>query len=70
MTGELTLTGRILPVGGIRGKMLAARRAGVKTVVFLEKNRVDLDDLGADIRADLEVVLTSSGEEVVNLVLR
>jgi ATP-dependent Lon protease len=70
MTGELTLTGRILPVAGIREKLLAARRAGVKTVVFPEKNRVDLDDLSADIRADIEVVLTSSVEEVVDLVLR
>ncbi|MGW8209517.1 MAG: S16 family serine protease, partial [Syntrophobacteria bacterium] len=69
MTGELTLTGRILPVAGIREKLLAARRAGVKTVVFPEKNRVDLDDLGADIRADIEVILTSSVEEVVDLVL-
>jgi len=70
MTGELTLTGRILPVAGIREKLLAARRAGVKTVVFPEKNRVDLNDLSADIRADIEVILTSSVEEVVDLVLR
>ena len=70
MTGELTLTGRILPVAGIREKLLAARRAGVKTVVFPGKNRVDLDDLGPDIRADIEVVLTSSVEEVVDLALR
>ncbi len=70
MTGELTLTGRILPVAGIREKLLAARRAGVKTVVLPEKNRVDLDDLGADIRADIEVILTGSVEEVLDLVLR
>lgn len=70
MTGELTLTGRILPVAGIREKLLAARRAGVKKVVLPEKNRVDLDDLGTDIRADLEVILTGSVEEVVDLILR
>jgi len=70
MTGELTLTGRILPVAGIREKLLAARRAGVKTVVFPEKNRVDLNDLEQKIRGGLEVVLTSSVEEVVDLVLR
>lgn len=70
MTGELTLTGRILPVAGIREKLLAARRAGVKTVVFPEKNRVDLDDLSADIRADIEVVLAGSVEEVVDLSLQ
>ena len=70
VTGELTLTGRILPVAGIREKLLAARRAGVKTVVFPEKNRVDLDDLEQKIRGDLEVMLTSSVEEVVDLLLR
>jgi ATP-dependent Lon protease len=70
VTGELTLTGRILPVAGIREKLLAARRAGVRTVVFPEKNRVDLDDLEQKIRGDLEVVLISSIEEVVDLLLR
>ncbi|MCG6981619.1 MAG: endopeptidase La [Deltaproteobacteria bacterium] len=70
VTGELTLTGRILPVAGIREKLLAARRAGVKTVVFPEKNRVDLDDLEQKIRGDLEVVLASNVEEVVDLLLR
>jgi len=70
MTGELTLTGRILPVAGIREKLLAARRAGVKTVVFPEKNSVDLDDLAADIRADIEVVLASSVDGVIDLALQ
>ena len=70
MTGELTLTGRILPVAGIREKLLAARRAGVKTVVFPEKNRVDLDELEEKIRGDLKIVLTDSVEEVIDLALR
>ena len=70
MTGELTLSGRILPVAGIREKLMAARRAGVKTVVFPEKNRVDLNDLEEAIRGDLDIVLTSTVEEVVDLVLR
>ena len=70
ITGELTLSGRVLPVGGVREKILAARRAGVKTVVFPEKNRVDLDDLAAEIRGDLEIVLAGSLEDVVDRVLR
>jgi ATP-dependent Lon protease len=70
MTGELTLSGRILPVAGVREKILAARRAGVKTVVFPERNRVDVDNLSAEIRGDLDVVLTSSVEKVVDQVLR
>jgi ATP-dependent Lon protease len=70
MTGELTLSGRILPVAGVREKILAARRAGVKTVVFPERNRVDVDNMSAEIRGDLDVVLTSSVEKVVDQVLR
>lgn len=69
VTGELSLSGRILPVGGIREKILGARRGGVKVVVFPEKNRVDLDNLNQEIRGDLDVVLCSSVEEVVDLVL-
>jgi ATP-dependent Lon protease len=68
-TGELTLSGRVLPVGGVRGKILAARRAGVKTAIFPEKNRVDLEDLDDEIRGDLKVIFCSSVEEVVDLVL-
>jgi ATP-dependent Lon protease len=70
ITGELTLSGRILPVGGVREKILAARRAGVKTVVFPERNRVDLEDLALEIRGDLEFVLAGSVEDVVDRVLR
>jgi ATP-dependent Lon protease len=70
ITGELTLSGRVLPVGGVREKILAARRAGVKTVVFPEKNTVDLEDLAAEIRGDLEIVLAGSLEDVVDRVLR
>lgn len=53
MTGELTLTGRILPVGGVREKILAARRAGVRTVLLPAHNAKDLEDLPADVRRDL-----------------
>jgi len=70
ITGELTLSGRVLPVGGVREKILAARRAGVKTVVFPEKNRVDVDDLAVAIRGDLEILLAGSVEEIVDRVLR
>lgn len=69
MTGELTLTGRILPVAGIREKILAARRAGVKTVVLPEKNRVDVENISSEITGNLEVVLIDSVEEVIDLVL-
>jgi ATP-dependent Lon protease len=70
ITGELTLSGRILPVGGVREKILAARRAGVTTVVFPERNRVDLEDLPGAIRGGLEVILAAGVEEIVDGVLR
>lgn len=70
ITGELTLGGRILPVAGVREKILAAGSVGAKTVVFPAKNRVDLENLRDEIRGDLEVVLAESVEEVVDLILR
>lgn len=69
VSGELTLSGRILPVGGIKEKILAARRAGVKTVVLPYRNKVDLDDLQQDVRAGIEVVLTDRIEEIIDKVL-
>ncbi len=69
MTGEITLTGRILPVGGIKEKVLAARRAGVKKVLLPEKNRVDVEELPPEILKSIETVLVSSIDEAVNLVL-
>jgi ATP-dependent Lon protease len=69
ITGELTLSGRILPVGGIKEKMLAARRAGVKVIVLPLKNEVDLENLPEDVRARIEVHLVDRIEEVVDVVL-
>ncbi len=53
MTGEVTLTGRVLPVGGIREKVLAARRAGMKEVLIPRHNEKDLRDLPAEVKADM-----------------
>lgn len=69
ISGELTLSGRILPVGGVREKILAARRAGVKTVIFPLKNRGDLDNLGDDVTRGLEICLVDRIEEVTDRVL-
>lgn len=70
MTGEITLTGRVLPVGGIREKILAARRAGVKTVLLPAKNRVDVEQLPAEVRKDIEIILVDTVEEVADIVLK
>ncbi len=65
MTGEITLRGKVLPVGGIKEKVLAAHRAGVKTVILPRQNERDLEDVPADLRGELEFVLVDAGEEVL-----
>ena len=65
MTGELTLTGQVLAIGGLREKVLAAQRAGLKRVVLPHENEYDLEDLPAETRRDLEFVLADSIEQVL-----
>lgn len=69
MTGELTLTGRILPVAGIKEKLLAAHRAGVKTVVLPGKNAADLREIPSDIRNDIRIVPIEELTLAIDLVL-
>jgi ATP-dependent Lon protease len=64
MTGELTLTGQVLAIGGLREKVLAAQRASLKRVVMPRENEHDLDDLPAETRRELEFVLVDSIEQV------
>jgi ATP-dependent Lon protease len=65
MTGEITLSGLVLPVGGIREKALAARRAGVKTFILPARNEPDLAELPEDLRKDLHFVLATTLEDVL-----
>ncbi len=65
MTGEITLTGLVLPVGGIKEKLLAARRAGLKRVILPRRNDKDLRDLPAQVREDIELVFAGRIEEVL-----
>ncbi|QQS34533.1 MAG: endopeptidase La [Acidobacteriota bacterium] len=60
MTGEITLRGNVLPVGGIKEKLLAARRAKIKTVILPEPNRRDLDDLPQEVRDDLNFIFVDN----------
>jgi ATP-dependent Lon protease len=69
MTGEISLRGRVLPVGGIKAKLLAAHRAGIKHILMPERNRRDLDDIPADVKADLKITLISRVDEILPLVL-
>jgi ATP-dependent Lon protease len=65
MTGEVTLTGRVLPVGGVREKILAARRAGIKSVLIPRHNEKDLVELPAEVKADLSFQLVDTLDDVV-----
>ena len=56
MTGEITLRGRVLPIGGIKEKLAAAARAGLKRVLLPERNRTDLEDVAEETRKQLELV--------------
>ena len=64
MTGEITLTGQVLPIGGIREKSLAAQRAGLKRVIMPRENEPDLAELPPETKRELEFVLVDSIEEV------
>jgi ATP-dependent Lon protease len=67
MTGELTLTGQVLAIGGLREKVLAAQRAGLKRVILPRENEYDLADLPAETRRELEFVLVDSIEQVLEV---
>jgi len=69
LTGELTLSGRLLPVGGMHDKLLAARRAGIRTVIIPGANEVDLKDIPADVMKDLTIVPAFEVEQIVEAVL-
>uniref|UniRef100_A0ACB8EAB9 Lon protease-like protein 2 n=1 Tax=Sphaerodactylus townsendi TaxID=933632 RepID=A0ACB8EAB9_9SAUR len=66
MTGEITLRGLVLPVGGIKDKVLAAHRAGLKRIILPRRNEKDLEEIVVNVRQDLDFVLTSTLEEVLN----
>jgi ATP-dependent Lon protease len=69
MTGEITLRGRVLPIGGLKEKVLAAHRAGIKKVIVPERNRADLDEVPEEIRTGLEFVFASKMEQVIEAAL-
>jgi ATP-dependent Lon protease len=69
MTGEVSLTGRVLPIGGVKQKLLAAHRAGITTVLIPKRNEPDLEDVPENVRAALEVHLVSDVREVLQLAL-
>lgn len=69
MTGELTLRGKVLPIGGIKEKVLAAARFGLKTVILPQRNEADLDDVPESVRSEMNFVLVDTVDEVLDVAL-
>jgi ATP-dependent Lon protease len=69
MTGEITLRGKVLPIGGVKEKLLAAHRYGLKTIILSRENRKDLADIPDEVRDDLTINLVDSFDEVLSIAL-
>ena len=69
MTGEITVTGRVLPIGGLREKTMAAYVEGIKTVVIPEANRSDLDKVDEKVKEKINFVFASTGDDVLKVAL-
>ena len=65
MTGEITLRGKVLPVGGIKEKVLAAHRAGIRTVILPQRNERDLEDVPEELRRDMAFIFVNDAAEVL-----
>ena len=70
MTGEITLRGRILPIGGLKEKSIAAHRSGLKTIMIPMDNKKDLEDIPQDVRNQLEIIPVGTIEEIIAKVLK
>lgn len=70
MTGEITLRGRVLPIGGLKEKLLAAKNAGMKTVIVPKKNEKDVEELSVEITKGLEIIPVSHMDEVLKIALK
>jgi ATP-dependent Lon protease len=69
MTGEITLRGQVMPIGGIKEKVLAAHRAGLKKIILPKRNEKDLEDVPEEVRQELEFILTDRVDEVIEAAL-
>ena len=70
MTGEITLTGQVLPIGGLKEKALAAQRGGIHTVIAPELNEQDVDEIPEHLRKDLEFRFVATIEEALEIALQ
>jgi ATP-dependent Lon protease len=69
MTGEITLRGKVMPIGGVKEKVLAARRAGITTVILPKRNEKDLEDIPANVRQEMQFRFVETMDEVLDLAL-
>jgi len=69
MTGEITLSGLVFPVGGIKEKVLAAHRAGIRRIILPARNEADIEEIPEDVRNELEIEFVSRTNEVVDAAL-
>ena len=70
MTGEVTVTGQVLPIGGLKEKLLAAHRAGVKKILIPKENEKDLVDIPKKIREDVKIIAVENVDEVLKIALK
>jgi ATP-dependent Lon protease len=69
MTGEITLSGLVFPIGGVKEKVLAAYRAGIRRIILPSRNEADVDDIPEDVRNDLQIIFVSGIAEVLDAAL-
>jgi ATP-dependent Lon protease len=70
MTGEITLRGNILPIGGLKDKIIGAHRGGIKTIFIPKKNEKDIDDIPKEIQKDIKLILVDNYNEIYNEVFK
>ena len=69
MTGEITLRGKVLPIGGLKEKVLAAHRGGIKNVILPKDNEKDLKDIPSSVLKDVKMILVETMDEVLDIAL-
>jgi len=70
MTGEITLRGRVLEIGGVKEKVIAAHRAGLKTIILPKENKKDMEDVPKEVKKDINFVFASNYSEVLPVALK
>jgi ATP-dependent Lon protease len=70
MTGEITLRGKVMPIGGVKEKVLAAKRAGIKTVILPQQNKHDIEDVPEDLRKEMEFIFVDTIDQVIKNALK